>query len=239
MGQDRPVPTGTFSIVAVDRETGEIGVAVQSKIVAVGSIVPYARAGVGAIATQAWANPRFGPLGLGLLQTGLGPEECVAFFGRGDPMMEERQVGIVAADGEAFAYTGSGCGAWAGSRTGQDYAVQGNLLAGEEVVKAMAEAFEASQDVLAVRLLDALEAGQRAGGDRRGRQSSALIVVRRGWGYGGLNDRFRDLRVDEHPEPIAELRRVYEAHRKLFPRPGEEPGPREPAAGSENAPEDR
>ena len=218
---DRKTPVAaTFSIVAVDRETGEIGVAVQSKIVAVGAVVPYARAGSGAIASQAWANPRFGPLGLLLLETGANPEQCLLFFKTGDQRIEDRQAGIVDAKGNAATFTGSKCSEWAGGKTGEGYAVQGNILAGEEVIDAMANAFEATAEkVLAERLLSALEAGQNAGGDRRGRQSAALLVVREGWGYGGLNDRFRDLRVDEHETPIAELKRVYQMHRKLFPRP--------------------
>lgn len=212
-------PVATFSIVAVDKNTGEIGVAVQSKIVSVGSVVPYAKAGVGAVATQAWANPRFGPLGLLLLESGANPAQCIEFFKKGDPQIESRQVGVVSASGETATFTGSDCNEWAGGKAGEGYVVQGNILAGEGVVTAMAEAFESTQGVLAERLIASLEAGQEAGGDRRGRQSAALLIVRENWGYGGGNDRFRDLRVDEHDTPIAELKRVYLAHRKLFPRP--------------------
>lgn len=212
-------PVATFSIVAVDRETGEIGVAVQSKIVSVGSIVPYAKAGVGAVATQAFANPGFGPLGLLLLESGASPAHCIEFFGKGDPGMADRQVGLISASGVAATFTGERCGDWAGGKVGDGYAVQGNILAGEAVVNEMAAAYESSEGVLAERLLAALEAGQEAGGDKRGRQSAALLIVRTGWGYGGGNDRFRDLRVDEHETPIAELKRVYRAHRNLFPRP--------------------
>ena len=218
-GADKPPPVATFSIVAVDKETGEIGVAVQSKIVAVGAVVPYAKAGVGAVATQSYANPRFGPLGLLLMETGATPEQCIEFFKKGDLDMKKRQVGIISADGTAASFTGSSCNDWAGGIVGEGFCVQGNILVGEEVVKAMAKAFEETEGVLAERMIAALEAGQEAGGDKRGKQSAALLIVRQGWGYGGGNDRFRDLRVDEHETPIAELRRVYEKHRKLFRRP--------------------
>ena len=215
---------GTFSIVAVDRETGEIGVAVQSKIVAVGAVVPYAEAGVGAVATQAAANPRYGPLGLALMRDHqLGPQQVIDLMAGQDPGAAHRQIGIVAADGRAAARTGEACNEWAGHIAGDGFAVQGNILTGEAVITAMARAFEESAgEVLAERLLRALEAGQLAGGDKRGRQSAGLLVVREGWGYGGGNDRFRDLRVDEHDTPIAELRRVYEKHRAMFPRPAGE-----------------
>ena len=222
-----PPPVATFSIVAVDRETGEIGIGVQSKIVAVGAIVPFARAGVGAIATQSFANVRYGPVGLAMLELGATPEQAVESLTRADPASERRQVGIVDAKGRTATFTGEGCHEWAGGRTGDGYAVQGNILAGEDVVTAMAEAYEATEGVLAERLLAALEAGQEAGGDKRGRQSAALLIVREGWGYGGQDDRFRDLRVDEHSEPIQELRRVYEKHRDLFRRPDEPREPRE------------
>lgn len=220
-------PVATFSIAAVDRETGEIGIAVQSKIVAVGAIVPFARAGVGAVATQSFANVRYGPVGLAMLELGATPAQAIESLTRADPASERRQVGIVDAEGRTATFTGDGCHDWAGGRTGDGYAVQGNILAGEEVVNAMAEAFEAAEGVLAERLLAALEAGQEAGGDKRGKQSAALLIVREGWGYGGLTDRFRDLRVDEHAEPIRELRRVYRKHRELFRRPGEPRDPQE------------
>lgn len=219
-GEESPPPAvATFSIVAIDRDTGELGVAVQSRVVGVGAIVPWARAGVGAIATQAWANVRYGPVGLAALGLGSTPEQTIEMLTRADPESAERQIGIVDASGNSAAHTGAKCRGWAGERIGNGYTIQGNTLAGPEVVTAMAEAFENSSGLLAERLLAALEAGQKAGGDRRGQQSAALLIVREGWGYGGLNDRFRDLRVDEHSEPIAELRRVYEKHRALFPRP--------------------
>ncbi len=209
----------TFSIVALDPDTGEIGVAVQSKIVGVGSVVPFAKAGVGAVATQAYANVGYGPLGLLALNTGMTPKATMELLTREDPLRESRQVGILSATGETATFTGKDCMDWAGGKTGKNYAVQGNILNGEDVITAMAKAFEDLDGVLAERLLAALEAGQTAGGDRRGRQSAALLVVRKNWGYGGLSDRFRDIRVDEHETPITELKRVYQKHRALFPRP--------------------
>lgn len=212
-------PVATFSIVAVDLETGEIGVAVQSKIVGVGSIVPVAQAGVGAIATQSFANVRYGPSGLRALKLGIPPRNSLDLLTIDDPHRESRQVGMIDAEGNAANFTGSECHGWAGGHVGEQYSVQGNILAGPEVVEAMAEAFEETKGVLAERLIASLRAGQEAGGDRRGRQSAALLIVREGWGYGGLDDKFRDIRVDEHETPIEELDRVYRAHRKLFPRP--------------------
>jgi uncharacterized Ntn-hydrolase superfamily protein len=220
-GAEGPPNIGTFSIVARDPATGELGVAVQSRVIAVGAIVPYARAGLGAIATQAWGNPAYGPEGLRLLQQGKSPDEVIQVLTSADPQRGERQVGVLAADGRTANFTGEGCIEWAGGRTGKDYAVQGNLLAGEAVVKAMAESFESSHGDFGTRLLEALEAGQRAGGDKRGMQSAALLIVHEGWGYGGLTDRYRDLRVDDHPKPIEELRRIYELHRRAFPAPRE------------------
>ena len=173
---------------------------------------------MGGVATQAFANPRYGPIALALMGK-LSPEEALDVLQAHDPLREERQVGIVSANGEATTFTGEDCLDWAGGLTGKGYAVQGNILAGEEVVQDMARAFESAEGVLAQRLLAALEAGQAAGGDKRGRQSAALLVVREGWGYGGVNDRFRDVRVDDHPAPIQELRRVYRLHVGLFPRP--------------------
>lgn len=212
-------PVATFSIVAVDKETGEIGVAVQSKIVGVGAIVPFAKAGVGAVATQSYANVGYGPVGLMALEAGLPPDKTLNLLIGEDPLRETRQVGIVSADGTATNFTGKECNAWAGGKIGENYAVQGNILAGPEVVEEMAKAFEETEGVLAERLIAALRAGQKAGGDKRGRQSAALLIVREGWGYGGLNDRYRDIRVDEHETPIEELERVYRKHRELFPRP--------------------
>jgi uncharacterized Ntn-hydrolase superfamily protein len=214
-----PPRIATFSIVAVDRETGELGVAVESKFIAVGAVVPYAKAGVGAVATQALGNTTFGPEGLALMAKGTAPAEALAALLAKDPRAARRQVALVDAQGRVAAHTGARCLEWAGDVQGEGFSCQGNILAGEAVVQAMSKAYRASEGVLAERLLAALEAGQRAGGDRRGRQSAALLVVHEGWGYGGLSDRFRDLRVDDHPTPIAELRRIYGLHRKVFPRP--------------------
>lgn len=209
----------TFSIVAVDPKTGEIGVAVQSKFIAVGAVVPWAKAGVGAIATQSYANTSYGPVGLELLSQGLHPEEVLERLISADPDRELRQVGIVDAQGRAAAFTGEKCLPWAGHIVGENFACQGNILAGKEVVEAMAEAFLQTSGTLAERLLSALFAGQKAGGDRRGQQSAALLVVKEKGGYGGFNDRYIDLRVDDHPRPIEELKRLYELHQLYFAPP--------------------
>ena len=211
----------TFSIVARDSKTGELGVAVQSKFVAVGSVVPYARAGIGAIASQAWGNPRYGSVGLELLASGKSALEAVDLMTSADPHRNSRQLAIIGTDGNASIFTGQECMDWAGGKTGKNYAVQGNILTGSKVIEAMGEAFEDNNGTLAERMIASLHAGQKAGGDKRGRQSAALLVVRQGWGYGGLTDRFRDLRVDDHPTPIKELERIYYIHRKIFPRPNQ------------------
>ena len=219
---DAPPTVATFSIVAADPATGELGIAVQSKFLAVGAVVPWAKAGVGAIATQAWANTTYGPRGLELLAEGKSPEDALRTMIANDEGREQRQVGIVDAKGQTATHTGGGCMAFAGGRSGRHFTVQGNILAGEEVIEAMAKSFEDSHDSgkeLAQRLLDALQAGQEAGGDRRGMQSAALLVVRQDAGYSAYNDRYRDLRVDDHPEPIRELQRIYALHKKLFPPP--------------------
>lgn len=200
----------TFSIVAADPATGEVGVAVQSKYLAVGAVVPWARAGIGAVATQAMGFAGFGPQILEALARGEGPAQGLAAALRDDPLPARRQVGVVSASGEAANHTGTECSAWAGGRLGRDFAVQGNLLAGEAVVQEMVRAFEAGTGALCQRLLAALEAGQAAGGDKRGEQSAALIVERSGYAQEtrlGI-DRVIDLRVDDHPHPIAELRRL-------------------------------
>lgn len=206
----------TFSIIARDPETGEIGIAVQSKVPAVGAVVPWAKAGVGAVATQSYANPRYGPEGLELLSKGVLPADALAKLTEADEDRERRQVGILDAKGRTATFSGKGCHAWAGGSAEENVCAQGNILAGEGVVAAMLKAFKESKGELGARLIAALEAGQAAGGDVRGQQSAALLIVREGWGYGGLNDRYRDLRVDDHPEPIAELKRVYDVHRGLF-----------------------
>jgi uncharacterized Ntn-hydrolase superfamily protein len=219
-----PRPAGepvvaTFSIVAYDPDTQELGVAVQSKFIAVGSVVPWAKAGVGAIATQSYANTTYGPKALALLAEGAEPEDVMKKITADDRRVAIRQVGIVDAKGRSATFTGEKCSAWAGGLKGENFACQGNILAGEDVVKNMAKSFRESKGDLGERLIAALQAGQDAGGDSRGMQSAALLIVRDGWGYGGFNDRYRDLRVDDHAEPIKELKRVYDLHRDIFPRP--------------------
>jgi uncharacterized Ntn-hydrolase superfamily protein len=206
----------TFSIVAFDPETGSLGVAVQSKFLAVGSIVPWARAGTGAVATQAMANYNFGPRGLGLMSRGKTARETVEALISADDEREHRQLGVVDAEGRAATFTGGECFEWAGGVTGEYYAAQGNILVGRETVTEMAKTFEDIPGDLAGRLLAALDAGQQAGGDSRGKQSAALLVVREGGGYGGDNDRVLDLRVDDHPEPIRELIRLRALHTLYF-----------------------
>ncbi|MEX2214239.1 MAG: DUF1028 domain-containing protein, partial [Phycisphaeraceae bacterium] len=212
-------PVATFSIVAFDPRTGELGVAVQSKFIAVGAVVPWARAEVGAVATQAWANTTYGPRGIELLSEGVSPNDAITKLTEADPRSNVRQLGIISAKGEAATFTGDKCNAWAGGRTGKNYAVQGNILAGEKVVDAMAKAFEEGKGDLGERMIAALAAGQEAGGDTRGKQSAAMLIVRKSWGYSGFNDRYRDLRVDDHPDPINELLRIYRLHQKVFPPP--------------------
>lgn len=206
----------TFSIVGRDPQTGDLGVAVQSKFLAVGSVVPWAKAGVGAIATQALANTTYGPQGLDLLQRGLPPEQVIAELTGADANGAHRQVGMVDAQGRAGTFTGAECFAWAGGRTGPNYACQGNILVNAATVGDMADSFEAHSELpLWDRLLTALAAAQAAGGDSRGEQSAALLVVRDQGGYGSFNDRFIDLRVEDHPHPITELARILELH-KLY-----------------------
>jgi len=202
----------TFSIVAIDSKTKDLGVAVESKFPAVGNVVPWARAGIGAIATQAHANASYGPRGLALLRRGMTPKQVIAKLTERDPGRAKRQVGVVDARGRVASYSGDDCPPWAGGLVGRGYAVQGNILAGEGVVRATARAFGTTVGDLPIRLLAALDAGQETGGDRRGQQSAALLVVRAGGGFGGFNDRWIDLRVDDHPTPIQELRRVFEVY---------------------------
>ena len=198
----------TFSIVAYDSANGDFGVAVQSKAFAVGARVPYARAGVGAIATQATTNPSFGPRGLALLESGLSPEQVIDSLLKADERPAVRQLAVIDARGQVAVHTGDSCIDWKGSKTGVFYSCQGNLLAGQGVVDSMAAAYESAPGELAERLMAALEAGQRAGGDSRGMQSAALIVVRAGGGYAGFNDRYIDIRADDSKNPIRELRRL-------------------------------
>ena len=225
-------PVATFSIVAFDPDTNELGIAVASKFPAVGGVVPWAKAGVGAVATQAAANTTYGPNGLALLAGGATPQESLDILTRKDQGRAFRQVGIIDAQGNAVTFTGEKCNSWAGGKVGKNYAAQGNILAGPEVVDAIAKAFEETKGLLSHRLLAALEAGQEAGGDKRGRQSAALLIVREGWGYARLNDRFRDVRVDNHETPIAELKKALAAHAKVFPHPrggaSQAPTPKKP-----------
>ena len=209
-------PVSTYSLVACDLERGQWGVATQSKFLAVGSIVPWAEPQAGAVATQSYANPRYGPDGLALLRQGLGADEVVVRLTDADDGRDERQVGIVDAQGGGASFTGPACHEWAGGRTGPGYAAQGNLLVSGATVDALAESFESSSGPLAERLLDALAAAQAAGGDKRGQQSAALIVVEQDGGYAGLSDVLVDLRVDDHETPIEELRRLYDLHQQLF-----------------------
>ena len=206
----------TFSIVGFDPETDSLGVAVQSKFLAVGSVVPWASAGVGAVATQAMANYNYGPHGLELMARGKTADETVEGLTLADEDREHRQVGAVDARGRAATFTGSECFEWAGGVTGEYFAAQGNILVGDETVEAMARTYTETQKDLATRLLSALDAGQAAGGDSRGKQSAALLVVREGGGYGGDNDRVVDLRVDDHPDPIKELMRIRDLHTLYF-----------------------
>lgn len=208
-------PIATFSIVARDPENGDLGVAVQSKFLAVGAVVPWARAGVGAVATQAWANTAYGTEGLRLMAAGWSAQETLDHLVGLDRDAAQRQLGLVDATGRAAAHTGDECFDWAGHVIGDGYTCQGNILVSEETVQAMAATFEDGKGNLAERLLAALAAGQEAGGDRRGRQSAALLVVRTAGGYDGRNDRFVDLRVDDHTEPITELARIFALH-KLY-----------------------
>ncbi len=204
-----PPGPSTFSIAAADPATGEVGVAVASRFFAVGTVVPWAKAGVGAVATQASANASFGPAGLDLMARGLTAGEALKVLLRGDEGRERRQVGLVTASGDAATFTGSGAKAWAGGRKGPNYAVQGNILVGEAVVEAMERSFLSSAGrPLAERLLAALAAGDAAGDDSRGRQSAALLVCRANGGYNGFADRAVDVRVDDHADPFRELARL-------------------------------
>jgi uncharacterized Ntn-hydrolase superfamily protein len=202
--------------VACDLDAGQWGVAVQSKFLAVGSVVPWAEPHVGAVATQSYANPRYGPDGLALLRQGLPAKEVVRRLTEADEERETRQLGVVDAEGRAATFTGTECHEWAGGRTGECYSAQGNILVSAETVDALAETFEAEAGPLAERLLACLAAAQAAGGDRRGQQSASLLVVERDAGYAGLSDVVVDLRVDEHERPIEELRRLYGIHQALF-----------------------
>jgi len=207
----------TYSICACDLDAGQWGVATQSKFLAVGSVVPWAAPQVGAIATQSYANPRYGPDGLELLRSGLGADEVVERLTGVDDERAKRQLGVVDAAGRGATYTGAECHDWAGGRAGDGFAAQGNILVSGETVDALVDTFHATVGApLAERLIDCLAAAQAAGGDRRGQQSAAILVVERDAGYAGLSDSVIDLRVDEHAAPIEELRRIYELHQMYF-----------------------
>lgn len=210
----RVVPT--YSIVAFDPSSGDLGVAVQSRYFSVGSVVPWAEADVGAVATQSFVNVSYGPRGLQFLKQGLEVEEVIDRLTSEDEGRELRQLGIVDRKGNVAAYTGEKCLEWAGSKIGDCYSAQGNILVGEEVVEDMGETFECVEGDLAHRLVAALEAGEKAGGDARGRQSAALLVVRKDGGRGGYGDRFVDLRVEDNPDPIGELKRLLNLHRAYY-----------------------
>ncbi|MCC6611970.1 MAG: DUF1028 domain-containing protein [Anaerolineae bacterium] len=218
------MPPSTFSIVAVDPKANEVGVAVQSKFLCVGAVVPWVRGAVGAVATQASTDTSFGPRALDMLETGMTPRAIVEALLASDTDTTGRQFAVVDMQGRSASHTAAGCFEFAASRTGEGYACQGNILASAEVVPAMAAAFEASAGArLAERMLAALFAGQAAGGDRRGQESAALVIARPGGGYGGKNDRYIDLRVDHHDTPIQELAALLDLHRLYFKRsaPGE------------------
>jgi uncharacterized Ntn-hydrolase superfamily protein len=208
----------TFSIVARDPSNGDLGVAVQSKFPNVRVAVPYAKAGVGAVATQSFSNSEFGTKGLELLALGATPQEVLTIIGRDDPDLQDRQVGIVDAKGRSATFTGKKCFDWAGGRTGPDYAIQGNILVSEATLDAMEKAFLETKGILAERLLQAIRAGAEAGGDRRGRQSAALVVVREGASYDAKSDRYIDISVYDAKDPIAEIFRLYELQKVHFER---------------------
>ena len=209
----------TYSIVACDLDAAQWGVATQSKFLSVGSVVPWAEAQVGAVATQSYANPRYGPDGLALLRQGLSAAETAKRLTDADDGRDQRQLGIVDARGSAATFTGTACHDWAGGRTGEGYAAQGNILVSAETVDALAETFEGTGGKpLVERLLNCLDAAQVAGGDKRGQQSAALLVVEKDAGYAQLSDVVVDLRVDDHERPLDELRRIYRLHDALFGR---------------------
>lgn len=206
----------TFSIVGYDPETKELGVAVASKFLSVGAVVPFAKAGVGAIATQSWANLDYGKHGLELLEKGLTPQAVLEELIRNDDNSSSRQVGIVDASGQSAIFSGDDCFDWAGGSAGQNFAAQGNILVDQHTVEAMESTFLQTQGTLAERLLSALLAGDAAGGDSRGKQSAALLIVKENGSYGGYNDRYIDLRVDDHAEPVQELSRLLKLHQLYF-----------------------
>ncbi len=208
--------TATFSIVAFDPSTKDLGVAVHSRYFSVGSVVPWAEAEVGAIATQSFVNVSYGPRGLQMLREGITPKEAIERLTGQDEGRDYRQLGIIDSKGNAAVFTGKKCLKWAGSKIGKNYAALGNILAGEEVVNNMGKRFESTEDDLAGKLVAALEGGKEAGGDIRGRQSASLLVVRKGGGRGGYGDRYIDLRVEDHQNPIKELKRLLDLSRVYY-----------------------
>jgi uncharacterized Ntn-hydrolase superfamily protein len=222
MRPDQPHGPSTYSIVGTDPAAGECGVAVQSKFLAVGAFVPWARGGIGAVATQAYAEITYGSRGLELLESGLSPEDTIDRLTGHDEMRGHRQVGIVAADGSSASFTGEECFEHAGGVTGKNFAAQGNILTNAEVPQAMASAFLDTRGELAERLLAALAAGEEAGGEKRGMESAALLVVRPGGGYGGNHDRWLDLRIDHSDRPIEDLRGLLDLHTLYFGRTAED-----------------
>jgi uncharacterized Ntn-hydrolase superfamily protein len=206
----------TFSIVAADLATGDLGIAVASKFLACGAVVPWASAGAGAVATQSFANTAYGPDGIRMMRDGLSAQDALAKLLADDADRDLRQVGLVDARGGAAAHTGPGCHAWAGHHVGEGFTCQGNILVGQDTVDAMAAAFRAAKGELSGRLVTALAAGEKAGGDKRGKQASAVYVVRAKGGYGGMNDVLVDLRVDDHPDPVGELRRLLDLRNLYF-----------------------
>ena len=222
--KDRPKEplVATFSIVGFDPATGDLGVAVQSKFFGVGTVVPWAKADVGAVATQSYANITYGSEGIALLEKGFTPKEAIEHLTRNDEGSPLRQAGIVDAQGRTSSFTGSKCNEWAGHVVGDHFAAQGNLLAGQSVVEDMASAYRKTSAIPGTELADwlmaAMQAGQEAGGDKRGRQSAALLVVRKDSGYDRKNDRYIDLRVEDHITPIIELQRLLEIHKQFYRR---------------------
>jgi uncharacterized Ntn-hydrolase superfamily protein len=209
------IECNTFSIVAYDPDKQEWGCAVASKYLGVGNVVPHAKAGVGVVATQASVNIAHGTNGVEYLSKGMSAEDVLKVLKDSDPKIEVRQLGLVDAKGNAVTFTGAKCNQWAGGKTGKNYACQGNILEGEKVVEEMTKAFEESTGPLHWRLMAALEAGDKVGGDKRGKQSAAILVVRANSGPNGIGDRYIDLRVDDHKEPIPELVRVINQRKDL------------------------
>ena len=206
----RVLPVATFSIVGVDLKTGDLGIAVASKFLACGAVVSWASAEGGAVATQSFANTAYGPDGIAFMRGGLSAQAALDKLVAEDPDRDLRQAGLVDARGGAASFTGAGCNGWAGHQVGEGFACQGNILVGPEVVAAMAQAFRAARGTLAERLVKALSAGDKVGGDKRGRQAAGLYVARPNGGYLGKNDRLVDLRVDDHRDPVTELGRLLE-----------------------------